>query len=50
MILGYDKNPLLTTDQKLQSLIQNMQRALDELKIEITDLEKKVKALEEGAE
>ena len=50
MIIDYDKNPMLNTDQKIQSLIQSMQRALDEMKKEITKLEKKVESLEEGAE
>ena len=48
MIIDYDKNPMLTTDQKIQSLIQSMQRALDEMKHEISELENKIKSLEEG--
>jgi len=49
MILDYNHNQNLTVDQKLQSLIESMQMALDELKNEITTLEKRVKELEEGA-
>ena len=50
MIIGYDRNPVLNTDQKIQSLIESMSKALDELKDEIADLEKKIERLEEGAE
>lgn len=49
MILDYNHNQNLTVDQKLQSLIESMQMALDELRNEITALEKRVKELEEGA-
>lgn len=30
MIISYDKNPALTTDQKLESLIESIQLALNE--------------------
>lgn len=39
MIIDYDHNPALTTDQKLQSLKESMQMAVDEL----TDTIKKLK-------
>lgn len=50
MILNYDRNPVLTTDQKLLSLIESMQRALDEANNKIADLEKRIEKLEEGAD
>lgn len=50
MIIDYDKNPNLDTDQKIKSLIQSLERALDELKLQIIQLESRVKSLEEGDE
>lgn len=47
MILGYDRNPNLSTDQKLQSLINELQRALDEMKEEIDMLRQKIEEREE---
>ncbi len=47
MILGYDRNPNLSTDQKLQSLINELQRALDEMKEEIDMLKQKIEESEE---
>ena len=49
MIINYNHNQNLNVDQKLQSLIESMQMALDELKLEIAELDKKIKKLEEGA-
>ena len=46
MIIEYDRNKSLTEEQRLQSLIDSIQRALDELTIRIDQLEKKV---EKGA-
>ena len=40
MLIGYDKNPNLTEEQRLQSLINSIQRALNELKDEIEKLKK----------
>lgn len=34
MIVNYDKNPNLTVDQKLQSLLESIQMALNEIKTE----------------
>ena len=48
MILDYDKNPALTVDQKLQSLIESMQRMSDEMTTSIEDLKKRIKELEES--
>lgn len=42
MIIGYDRNPALTEDQKLQSLIDSIQRALDEMKEEIEMLKAEI--------
>ena len=42
MIVGYDKNPSLTEDQKLQSLVDSIQRAMDEMKMEIEALKKEL--------
>lgn len=47
MIIGYDRNPNLSTDQKLQSLINELQRALDEMKEEIEELRRKIEEREE---
>ena len=42
MIIGYDKNPSLTEEQKLQSLVESIQRAMDEIKKEIEQLKKDI--------
>lgn len=38
MIIGYDKSPELTIDQKLMSLIENIQLALNE-KADVADVD-----------
>lgn len=45
MIISYDKNPQLTTDQKLESLIESIQLALNEKADNaiVIALEKKIK-------
>lgn len=48
MIIDYDKNPVLTVDQKLQSLIDSIQRLSDEMTDNIEDLKKRVKTIEES--
>lgn len=48
MIIDYDKNPVLTVDQKLQSLIDSIQRLSDEMTDSIEDLRKRVKKIEES--
>lgn len=40
MLISYDKNPNLTEEQRLQSLITSIQRALNELQDKIKELEK----------
>ena len=50
MIVDYDRNPRLTTDQKLQSLIDSIQRALNELTEEISKDRKDIKELQERTE
>lgn len=48
MIVDYDKNPALTVDQKLQSLIESIQRLSDELTDSIDDLRKRIEEVEEN--
>lgn len=48
MIVDYDKNPSLTIDQKLQSLIDSIHRALNEVKDDIDKLSKEVEEIKEG--
>ncbi len=50
MILDYDKNPALSTDQKLQSLVANIQRALDEQTSELQKVKKELEELKERTE
>lgn len=47
MVLNYDRNPNLSEDQKLQSLVENVQRALDELQTKVFVLEHEVEKLKE---
>ena len=42
MIIGYDKSPTITEAQRLQSLAESIQRALDEMKEEIEALKKEL--------
>lgn len=48
MIVDYDKNPSLTIDQKLQSLIDSIHRALDEIRDDMDKLSKEVAEIKEG--
>lgn len=48
MIIDYDRNPALTTDQKLQSLIDSMQRAIDELTVSMDAVKKELEKLQES--
>lgn len=48
MIIDYDRNPVLTTDQKLQSLIDSMQRAIDELTVSMETVKKELIKLQES--
>lgn len=47
MLISYDKNPNLTEEQRLQSLINSIQMAFNEIKDELEEL-KKVKKESEG--
>lgn len=47
MVIDYDKNPDLTEDQKLQSLVENVRMAFDELQTKVYILENEVKKLRE---
>ena len=49
MIIDYDRNPQLSTERKLASLCDSMQRAINELQQEIRDLQKEVQELKEKA-
>lgn len=46
MIINYDKNPALTEDQKLQSLVDSIMLALNELQDRLYRLEKAVERIE----
>ena len=48
MIINYDKNPRLSTDRKLQSLIESIQLALNEIDTRLDEIDRAVKKLEEG--
>ena len=48
MIIDYDKNPALTVDQKLQSLIDSIQRSLDEISTDISGIRKDIEKLKES--
>lgn len=50
MIIDYDRNPNLTADQKLQSVIENVQKAFDETAQEIDLLKKEIQKLNERTE
>lgn len=45
--LDYDKNPMLTTDQKLKSLIDSIERSLLEIGDRLDAIDKEIKALKE---
>jgi hypothetical protein len=47
MIIDYDKNPMLDTDEKLKSLVASIMLALNELQDRIYALEKKIEEMEE---
>jgi len=47
MIIGYDKNPALSEDQKLQRLVESVQLAFNELKFEVDELRKEIEKLKE---
>jgi len=46
MVLNYDRNPARTTDEKLDSLMQNMQLALNEIDDRLDKLEKHLEKLQ----
>ena len=48
MIIDYDKNPNLTVDQKLQSLIDSIQRATDEIADNIHEIRKEIEEIRES--
>ena len=48
MIIDYDKNPTLTVDQKLQSLIESIQRSNDEIMTMLYEIRKEIEKQEEN--
>lgn len=48
MIIDYDKNPALTVDQKLLSLIESIQRSIDEISTDISEIRKEMEKLKES--
>lgn len=48
MIIDYDKNTALNVDQKLQSLIDSIQRSLDEISIDISEIRREIEKLKES--
>lgn len=48
MIVSYDKNPILTMDQKLKSLIDSIHRAFDEAKDDRDKIRKEISELSSG--
>ena len=48
MIIDYDKNPALNVDQKLQSLIDSIQRSLDEVSVDISEIRREIEKLKES--
>lgn len=49
MIIEYDRNPNLTTDQKVQSLKESVQLALNEVAVDFNGLKKRVGVIETGS-
>lgn len=48
MIIDYDHNPALTVDQKLQSLRENTQMAIDEMLVSIEKMKQDIEKLKEA--
>ena len=46
MIIDYDHNPALTQDQKLQSLQESVQMAMNEVAASIEELRQEIKKIE----
>lgn len=49
MIIDYDHNPQASIDQKLQSLMESIQLALNEIDSDIKLIEKMIEELRAGA-
>lgn len=47
MIIGYDRRPNATMDQKIQSLIESIQLALNEIVTDLDYTNKKIDQLEQ---
>lgn len=50
MIIDYDKNPNISPEQRLQSLIDSIRRAFEELSGDINAIEKKIESVEKEIE
>ena len=48
MIIDYDKNPALTADQKLQSLIESIQRSINDITDQLIEVRKDIEKLKES--
>lgn len=48
MVVNFDRNQNLTTDQKLQSLLESVQLALNEIDTRFDEIDKAIKELEQG--
>lgn len=45
MIIDFDRNPALSEEQRLQSLLESIQLALSNIETQIAEIEKKLKQL-----
>lgn len=50
MVLNYDRNPNRTTDEKLESLMMNLQLALNEINDRLDRIEKKYDEIQNAVE
>ena len=49
MIIDYDRNPALSVDQKLQSLIDSIQRATDEIADSMYEIRKEIEEIKKSS-
>lgn len=50
MIINYDRNPNRTIDEKLDSLLQNLQLALNEIEDRLQKQEKRIEELRKAVD
>lgn len=48
MVIDYDHNPSLTTDQKLQSLVESIQLMNSEITTKLEELSAEIKKIQEN--